>query len=276
MRRSTRVPKTIERMVPSMKGKLYLKVNTPKVTFENVEERSKLEYCHNLTAQVHPNPKEDVEYATSHALLLARYIDEISNRVSVHGACYAQQYMVHKGLKVFGEAGRAAATKEMDQLHRRNCFTPISVKDLTPSERKKAMEALMFLTEKRDKSVKGRMVYNGKPTREWLSREDSASPTAALESIMLTAVIDAHEGRDVMTADIPNAFIQAEMPELNKGNERVIMKITGVLVEMLVQLNPASYGPHVVYEKGRKVLYVQVLRAIYGMLQAALLWYKKF
>ena len=55
------------------------------------------------------------------------------------------------------------------------------------------MGALMFLTEKRDKSVKGRMVYNGKPTREWLTREDSASPTAALESIMLTAVIDAHE-----------------------------------------------------------------------------------
>jgi hypothetical protein len=33
----------------------------------------------------------------------------------------------------------------------------------------------------------------------------------------------------------------------------------------------------VVYEKRtRKVLYVQVLRAIYGMLEAALLWYKKF
>jgi hypothetical protein len=57
----------------------------------------------------------------------------------------------------------------------------------------------MFLGEKRCGTVKGRMVYNGKPTREWLSREDSASPTAALESIMLTAVIDAHEERDVMT-----------------------------------------------------------------------------
>ena len=56
------------------------------------------------------------------------------------------------------------------------------------------MGALMLLTEKRDKSVKGRMVYNGKPTREWLTREDSASPMAALESIMLTAVIDTHEG----------------------------------------------------------------------------------
>ena len=130
----------------------------------------------------------------------------------------------------------------------------ISEKDLTPSERKKAMKALMFLTEKRDKSIKGQMVYNGKPTREWLSREDSASPSAALESIMLTAVIDAHEGRDVMTADIPNAFIQAEMPELNKGDERVIMKITGVLVEMLVQLNPTSSGLHMVYEKEGKYL----------------------
>jgi hypothetical protein len=46
------------------------------------------------------------------------------------------------------------------------------------------------------------MVYNGKTIREWLSREDSASPTAAFESIMLTAVIDAHEGCNVMTYNI--------------------------------------------------------------------------
>ena len=63
---------------------------------------------------------------------------------------------------------------------------------------------------------------------------------AALESIMLNAVIDAHEGRDVMCADIPNPFIQAEMPDINDGEERVTMKITGVLVDMLVQLSPKS------------------------------------
>jgi hypothetical protein len=120
------------------------------------------------------------------------------------------------------------------------------------------------------------MVYNGKPTREWLSREDSESPTAALESIMLTAVIDAHEGRDVMTCDIPNAFIQAIMPIVKNGDKRVMMKITGVLVDMLAGLNPELYGPYVVYEKNRKVIYVQVIRAIYGILEAALLWYKKF
>jgi len=134
----------------------------------------------------------------------------------------------------------------------------------------------MFLTEKRDKSIKGRMVYNGKPTREWLSREDSASPTASLESIMLTAIIDAHEGRDVMSADIPNAFIQTSMPDdLVTGKERVVMKITGVLVDLLVEMAPETYSSYVVYEKGRKVLYVLVLKALYGMLIAGLLWYKK-
>ena len=44
---------------------------------------------------------------------------------------------------------------------------------------------------------------------------------------------------------------------------------------MLVELNPQLYGPFVVYEKRGKVLYVQVLRAIYGMLELALFWYRK-
>ena len=79
-----------------------------------------------------------------------------------------------------------------------------------------------------------------------------------------------------MCVDIPNTFIQTAMSELKAGEEQVIMKITGVLVNMMVDISSELYGSYVVYEKGRKVLYVQVLKAIYGMLQAALLWYKKF
>ena len=45
------------------------------------------------------------------------------------------------------------------------------------------------------------MVYNGKPTRQWSLRDKMVSPTAALESIILTAVIDMKEGRDIMTND---------------------------------------------------------------------------
>jgi hypothetical protein len=134
----------------------------------------------------------------------------------------------------------------------------------------------MFLTEKRDGSIKGRMVYNGKPTRAWHDKEETTSPTASLESIFLTAMVDAKEGRDIMTADIPNAFIQTMMPKEGNGIERVIMKITGALVDLLVDRAPEVYKDYVVFENGKKVLYVQVLRGLYGMLIAALMWFQKF
>jgi hypothetical protein len=156
------------------------------------------------------------------------------------------------------------------------CFAPFKVKEMKPSKRKKAQMALMFLTEKRDKSAKGRMVYNGKPTREWLLCKGVASPTAAIESIMITGVIEAQEERDVMTCNILNAFIQELLLKKDPGEDRVVMKITGVLVDMLVDINPELYGPAVVLENHKKVLYVEVLKAIYGMLEAALLWYKTF
>jgi hypothetical protein len=79
-----------------------------------------------------------------------------------------------------------------------------------------------------------------------------------------------------MTADTPNAFIQTLMPELEKAQERVIMKLKGAVLEILVELAPDLYGPYVVLEDGKRVLYLQVLRALYGMLVAALLWYQQF
>jgi hypothetical protein len=233
-----------------------------------------LEQCHNLISE--SEKTKTIEYTEKMAIVATTVITEIQTKVNEQGASFAQQYILQKGLQKFGEQGAQAASKELDQLHKRNCFTPVDVSKLTATEKKKAMEALMFLTEKRDGTIKGRMVYNGKPTREWLSKEDSTSPTASLEGILLTAVIDAKEGRDIMTADVPNAFIQTSMPETKEGEDRVIMKITGVLVDLLVKMVPEVYGSFVVLENGKKVLYVQVLQALYGMLVAALLWYNQF
>ena len=44
-----------------------------------------------------------------------------------------------------------------------------------------------------------------------------------------------------MSADIPNAFIQAKVPKKMKGkdpNKKIVMKITGKLVNMLVAIAP--------------------------------------
>ena len=49
----------------------------------------------------------------------------------------------------------------------------------------------MLLQEKRDKTIKGRCVYNGKLTRDWLMHEDTSSPMVSLESVILTVAVDA-------------------------------------------------------------------------------------
>jgi hypothetical protein len=108
------------------------------------------------------------------------------------------------------------------------------------------------------------MVYNGKPTREWLGCDEYCSPTACHQSIMHTAVIDACEGHDVMTADILNSFIQAELPPAKEGtSDQINMKIAGVLVGLLVDLAPHVYLDYVVFENEEKVLYIDVLRRLY-------------
>ena len=88
---------------------------------------------------------------------------------------------------------------------------------------------------------------------------------------MLTAAMDAHENRDVMMADVPNAFVQTRIPKTKDGEDRIIMKITGVLVDYLVEIALEVYGKYVVFQNSKKVLYVQVLKALYSMLIASML-----
>jgi hypothetical protein len=121
-----------------------------------------LEYCHNLIAQT--KPYESKEYNPSDAMLMARLINNLNIQIIKKGASFAQYYLLlNKGIKVAGQRGHAASKKEMYQLHRRSCFTPISVAEMTPTEWRKVQQALMLLGEKRDGTIKGR-IYNGRPT----------------------------------------------------------------------------------------------------------------
>ena len=53
------------------------------------------------------------------------------------------------------------------------------------------------------------------------------------------------------------------------------MKVRGVLVDWLIELDPVAYLKYIVYENSETSLYLEVLRAIYGMLVESLLWYQK-
>lgn len=144
---------------------------------------------------------------------------------------------------------------------------------MTKQEREKAQPSLMVLTQNWDDSMQGGIVYVGKHTTEWIQKKGIMSPAAALESIVLTALTDRHKKRDVMTRAIPNAFIQAEIAEVKQGEERVMMMITGVLVDLLFEVHPSTLGPTLVFQNKKIVIYVRLLKAIYSMMIPALLMY---
>eukprot|EP00977_Amphora_coffeiformis_P023672 scaffold13930_cov161-Amphora_coffeaeformis.AAC.1 len=162
----------------------------------------------------------------------------------------------------------------MKQMHDRECFKPIHKHTLSTTERGRALESLIFLNEKRDGTIKARHCANGSTQRSYMAREDVSSPTVSTESTLLTGVIEAMEGRDVATCDIPNAFIQTEVEERDKDGHRTIMKIRGQLVAILVEIDP-MYQEFVVHERGQPILYVHITKAIYGMLVSAMLFYRK-
>ena len=70
------------------------------------------------------------------------------------GASFRQKHILQKGLKKFGDRVSKAASEEMDELHKK-VFIPINLEELTLQEKRKSMEALMFLNKKRDNSIKG-------------------------------------------------------------------------------------------------------------------------
>lgn len=253
-RRSTRVSSAPSHYVPSLQGKAY-------------------EVAHLQTQETH-----EMEYTTTESRVIATIIDQFNDRMGETKIKYGNQHVVtyslKKGINKFGQRGQDSASKEMKQIHDRKGFQPIHKTTMSRVERQRAMESLIFLTEKRDGTIKARHCANGSTQRSYMEREEVTSPTVSTESIMLTAVIDAKEGRDVATCDIPNAFIQTEVQERDKDGNRMIMKIRGACVEILCQIDP-TYKEYCTIEKGNKVLYVHLTKAIYGLMVSAMLFYRK-
>jgi hypothetical protein len=83
--------------------------------------------------------------------------------------------------------------------------------------------------------------------------------------------MDGKEKRDVATCDIEGAYLNVTM----KGEETVIVVYEGDMVDYIVACNPEKYGPFVhITATGKKLLYVELLKALYGCIKSALLWYR--
>ena len=127
-------------------------------------------------------------------------------------------------------------------------FEKLSRNDLTEKEKKRAMDILIFLVQKRSGNIKSRTVANGSTQRAYIDRDEAAIPTSARDAIIITGVIEAKQGRYVIINDVPNNFVQTTVPQ-DEGEKRIIMKIQEALVDIICKIRPEIYEPCVRFDE---------------------------
>jgi type II secretory pathway component PulC len=103
-----------------------------------------------------------------------------------------------------------------------------------PEQKRKALMIHCFVIEKRDGRIKARAVADGGSQQRYTEKE-TYSATVKLESIMLNVIINAYEGRHVVTVDIKGAFLKAKVPD----HMDLIVKVSGDLMMLMYEINPS-------------------------------------
>ena len=84
---------------------------------------------------------------------------------------------------------------------------------MSPEDKKKVLESIMLLKEKKDRTIKGQNTADGRNQQNCINKNETASPAVKLESVFITGVIKAKEGCDVATINAPNAFPQTRVED---------------------------------------------------------------
>jgi hypothetical protein len=182
------------------------------------------------------------------------------------------QLSVKKGLAKHGEAAKLAVAKEFKQLFKeKRVPKPVMWSRLSRSERRKVIRSSMFLKEKYDafgvfEKLKGRLVADGRMQDKTLYQE-RRSPTAKNESMVMELCVAALKNKRKAKVDITGAYLNAFV---DKG-DRIFMELSKDLTNILVEVFP-WLKPYVDPVTGK--LLVRILKALYGLVQSAALWFE--
>jgi hypothetical protein len=179
------------------------------------------------------------------------------------------QMTAKAGIKKHGQVAVDALFDEFLQLHDLGVFQALDPTKLPRAQKKGALRAINVIKEKRCGKIKGRTVADGSAQRHLYTKEETSSPTVSTDALMLSLMIDAAEERDVATADVAGAYLHADMEDFT------ILRMEGESVDIMCDVNE-GYRKYVCYENGKKALYLQLLKALYGCVKSALLWYHLF
>lgn len=196
------------------------------------------------------------------------------SKVEANRLTFYKNYRVSlkKGIEIYGEAARESIRSELQAMEKKEVFRPLHYKDLTPGQKNKSIRSFIFLKEKLkpdgsfDK-LKSRLTANGKTqNREEVEMMfgNTSSPTVAFSSIMSLIAIAKAEGRHIATADIKNAYLNADL-----SGEGLVVVLDSVVTSEYIKIRPGA--ARYVNKKGE--LYCALDKALYGTVEGAKAWY---
>ena len=178
------------------------------------------------------------------------------------------QMSAKQGIKQFKERAMAVIVKEYKQLHEIDTFGRVCPEDLMSKHKLYTLRAITFIKEKRSGNIKGRAFADGISQRAYIKKEEASAPTVSMETLLVQLTIDAFEERAMVIFDVPGAYLNNYMPEY----KFVLLKLEYEFVDIMCEVNP-EFIKDVQKEGKKKVLYLRVLKVLYGCIESAFLWY---
>lgn len=180
------------------------------------------------------------------------------------------QFTVKEGLEKHREKTKEAVVAEFVQLFRgKKALIPVKRRMLTNAQLRKIIRSSMFLKEKFDafgifKKLKARLVGDGRMQDRTLYQY-LKSPTAQIEFIFMCLVIACYRRLKIAKIDFSGAYLNAMIDDIDEVFMEISKQITEILIESMPELK------EYVTEDGK--LIVKVVKALYGLVQSAALWY---
>ena len=101
----------------------------------------------------------------------------------------------------------------------------------------------------------------------YTAEEDASSRTVSTEALLITAAIDVAEERFVATCNITGASLKADMDEF------VLIVLHNEEIDSLIQANHKYKDYLKTLKNGKRVLYLELEKAMYGCLKSARLFW---
>ena len=188
-------------------------------------------------------------------------IRHIYHRGNVDDKQFAMKMSVKAAMRDRPQEAEPVIHAEILQLVNKEVFHPVRRQNLTWAQCKAILRSSMFLKE--FEKFKARLVAGGDGQDKSLY-DNLSSPTVATPSVMTIA---AKEGRLVIVIDFGGAFLNASLADTGVI---VHMRLDKTMTAILLRIMP-HYAE---YLEANGTMVVQLDKALYRTVEAAVLWYK--